>query len=47
VPNLTAIEVTDRTTPNEYELIRAIAKRADVVIAGVFVRIASIAGAWI
>ncbi len=43
-PNLTSIEVTDRTTPSEYELIRALTKRADVVIAGVFVRIASYSG---
>jgi len=43
-PNLTSIEVTDRTTPSEYELIRALARRADVVIAGVFVRIASYSG---
>jgi beta-N-acetylhexosaminidase len=43
-PNLTSIEVTDRTTASEYELIRALTKRADVVIAGVFVRIASFSG---
>jgi len=42
--NLTTIEVTDRTTASEYELIRALAKRADAVIAGVFVRIASYSG---
>jgi beta-N-acetylhexosaminidase len=43
-PNLTAIEITDRTTPSEYELIKAITKQADAVIAGVFVRIASFSG---
>jgi beta-glucosidase-like glycosyl hydrolase len=43
-PNLTAIEVTDKTTANEYELIRVLARKADVVIAGVFVRIASYSG---
>jgi len=43
-PNLTSIEVTDRTTASEYELIRALTRRADVVIAGVFVRIASFSG---
>jgi len=43
-PNLTSIEVTDRTTVSEYELIRALTRRADVVIAGVFVRIASFSG---
>jgi beta-N-acetylhexosaminidase len=43
-PNLTAIEVTDRTTASEYDLIRALTRRADAVIAGVFVRIASFSG---
>ena len=43
-PNLTAIEVTDRTTASEHELVRALARRADAVIAGVFVRIASYSG---
>lgn len=43
-PNLTSIEVTDRTTAPEFELIRALTRRADAVIAGVFVRIASYSG---
>ena len=43
-PNLTSIEVTDKTTAPEFEMIRALARRADVVIAGVFVRIASSSG---
>jgi len=43
-PNLTSIEITDRTTSSEYDLVRALARRADVVIAGVFVRIASASG---
>jgi len=43
-PNLTTVEVTDRTTASEYELIRAVTRRADAVIAGVFVRIASYSG---
>jgi beta-N-acetylhexosaminidase len=43
-PNLTTIEVTDRTTASEHELIRALARRADAVVAGVFVRIASYSG---
>jgi beta-N-acetylhexosaminidase len=43
-PNLTTVEVTDRTTASEYELIRALTKRADAVVAGVFVRIASFSG---
>ena len=43
-PNLTSVEVTDRTTASEYDLIRALTKRADAVVAGVFVRIASFSG---
>lgn len=43
-PNLTAVEITDRTTASEYELVRALSRRADAVIAGVFVRIASFSG---
>jgi beta-N-acetylhexosaminidase len=42
--NVTAIEVTDRTTASEYDLIRVLARRSDVVVAGVFVRIASYSG---
>lgn len=43
-PNLTSIEITDRTTASEYELIRALSRRAGAVVAGVFVRIASFSG---
>jgi beta-glucosidase-like glycosyl hydrolase len=43
-PNLTSIEITDRTTQSEYDLVRVLARRADIVIAGVFVRIASSSG---
>ena len=43
-PNLTTVEVTDRTTASEYQLIRALTRRADAVVAGVFVRIASFSG---
>ena len=43
-PNVTAIEVSDRTTPSEMELVRALARRADAVVASVFVRIASYSG---
>ncbi len=43
-PGLTAVEISDRTTASEYELVRALARRADVVVAGVFVRIASFSG---
>ena len=43
-PNVTAVEVSDRTTVSEYELIRTLARRSDVVVAAVFVRIASYSG---
>ncbi len=42
--NVTAIEISDRTTPNEFDLVRALAKRSDAVVASVFVRIASFSG---
>ena len=37
-PNLTAIELSDRTTPSELQLVRVSATRYDAVIASVFVR---------
>ncbi len=43
-PNVTAVAITDRTTPDEMDLVRELAKRADAVIVGVFVRIASYSG---
>ena len=43
-PALTAIEVTDRTTASEMDLIKVIARRSTAVIAGVYVRIASYSG---
>ncbi len=43
-PNVTAIEISDRTTPGELDLVKALARRADAVVAGVFVRIASYSG---
>ncbi len=43
-PNVTAIEISDRTTPAELDLTRVITKQADAVIASVFVRIASYSG---
>ncbi len=43
-PNLTAIEITDRTTASEFDLVRALARKADVIVAGVWVRIASYSG---
>lgn len=43
-PNTTAIEVTDRTTAAEFDLVRALARQVDAVVASVFVRIASYSG---
>lgn len=43
-PDLTAIELSDRSTPNELELVRAMAPRFDAIVAGVFVRTASFSG---
>jgi beta-N-acetylhexosaminidase len=39
-----AVEISDRSTPNELELVRTMAARYDAVIAGVFVRAASGSG---
>ncbi|HJR61466.1 MAG TPA: glycoside hydrolase family 3 protein [Vicinamibacterales bacterium] len=43
-PNVTSIELSDRTTPAELELVRAMAPRYDVVIASIFVRAGSASG---
>jgi beta-N-acetylhexosaminidase len=43
-PNVTSIELSDRTTPSELELVRAMAPRFDVVVASVFVRASSASG---
>jgi beta-N-acetylhexosaminidase len=43
-PNVTAIELSDRTTPAELELVRAMAPRFDAVVASMFVRTASASG---
>ena len=43
-PNVTAVEISDETTPNEFDLVRALARRSDAVVASVFVRIASYSG---
>ena len=42
--NVTSIELSDRTTPSEIELLRATLPRFDGVIASVFVRTASYSG---
>jgi beta-N-acetylhexosaminidase len=43
-PNVTAIELSDRSTAAEIDLVRAMAPRFDVVIASVFVRAGSASG---
>ena len=43
-PNVTAIELSDRTTPAEIELVRATSARYDAVIVSVFVRASSASG---
>jgi hypothetical protein len=41
---VTSIELSDRTTPSEIELVRSMASRYDVVIVSAFVRTASFSG---
>lgn len=43
-PNLTAIEISDRTTASELDLVRVLARRAAAVVAGIYVRVASYSG---
>jgi beta-N-acetylhexosaminidase len=43
-PNVTAIEISDRTTASEIDLVRAMAPRFDAVVASMFVRTASFSG---
>ncbi|MDQ3169864.1 MAG: glycoside hydrolase family 3 protein [Acidobacteriota bacterium] len=43
-PDVTAIELSDRSTASEIELVRAMASTYDAVVAGVFVRAASASG---
>jgi beta-N-acetylhexosaminidase len=43
-PNVTAIELSDRSTTSEIDLVRASATRYDAIVAGVFVRAASGSG---
>ena len=42
--DVTAVEVSDRTTAAEMDLIRALARRSDAVVAATYVRIASSSG---
>jgi beta-N-acetylhexosaminidase len=43
-PNVTAVELSDRSTTSELDLVRAMAPRFDAVVASVFVRAASASG---
>jgi beta-N-acetylhexosaminidase len=43
-PNVIGIEISDRATPEEFDLVHSLARRADVIVASVFVRIASYSG---
>jgi beta-glucosidase-like glycosyl hydrolase len=43
-PNVTAVELSDRTPSGDIDLVRATAARYDAVLAGVFVRTASSSG---
>ena len=42
--NVTSIELSDRTSPSEIELVRAMAGRYDAIVASVFVRAGSASG---
>jgi beta-N-acetylhexosaminidase len=43
-PAVTAIELSDRSTPDEIELVRATANRYDAIVASIFVRTTSASG---
>lgn len=43
-PNLTAVELSDRTSPAELDLVRAMAPRFDAIVVSVFVRAAAYSG---
>jgi beta-N-acetylhexosaminidase len=43
-PNVTGVEVSDRTSADQFDLVRSLARRADAIVASVFVRIASYSG---
>jgi beta-glucosidase-like glycosyl hydrolase len=43
-PNVTAVELSDRTSLSEIELVRETASRYDAIVTGVFVRTASFSG---
>jgi beta-N-acetylhexosaminidase len=43
-PNVTGVELSDRMSADQADLVRSLARRADAVVASVFVRIASYSG---
>jgi beta-N-acetylhexosaminidase len=43
-PDVTAVAVSDRTTAAEMDLLRALARRSDAVVAATYVRVASYSG---
>ena len=43
-PNVTGVELSDRMTADQVDLVRSLARRADAIVASVFVRIASFSG---
>jgi beta-N-acetylhexosaminidase len=43
-PDTEAVEISDRTTPSELDLVRAMADNYDAIVAGVFVRASSASG---
>jgi beta-N-acetylhexosaminidase len=43
-PSVTGVELSDRSTADEIDLVRALARRSDAIVASVFVRIASYSG---
>jgi beta-glucosidase-like glycosyl hydrolase len=43
-PNTEAVEISDRSTPSELDLVRAMAENYDAIVAGVFVRASSASG---
>ena len=43
-PNIEAVEISDRTTPAELDLVRAMSPHFDAIVAGIFVRASSGSG---
>lgn len=43
-PSTDAVEISDRTSPDELDMVRLLADRSDAIVAGIFVRAASASG---